>query len=30
MFMPHIIGLLVGYAINQATNVAIELQSQQR
>ena len=30
MFMPHVIGLVVGYAINQATNIAIELQARQR
>ena len=30
MFMPHAIGLVVGYAISQATNIAIELQARQR
>lgn len=30
MFMPHVIGLVVGYAIRQATDIAIELQARQR
>lgn len=30
MFMPHVIGLVVGYAIGQATDIAIELQARQR
>ena len=30
MFMPHVIGLVVGHAISQATKIAIELQARQR
>lgn len=30
MFMPHVAGLVVGYAIRQATNMAIELQARER
>ncbi|KAI9817824.1 MAG: hypothetical protein M1827_000943 [Pycnora praestabilis] len=30
MFMPHVAGLIVGYAIQEATNMAIELQARQR
>lgn len=30
MFMPHVIGFIVSYAIQQATNIAIEMQARQR
>lgn len=30
MFIPHFAGVIVGYAIQQATNIAIELQARER